>query len=731
MSAMIRAQAQLSTFSVSSSGAAQAARRGQAGLALHVLCAALAAALPMVAQADKVADGGRLAPVVITALPPSSPLVIETDPKIPRQPLPAADGADYLKTIPGFTAVRSGGANADPVLRGMFGSRLNILVDDTTMLGACPSRMDTPVSYIAPENFDELVVVKGPQTVLWGPGASAGTVRFERSKPVFTEEDAPVRFEGSVVGGSWGRNDQNADLIAGNEHIYARVAANHSHSQNYKDGNGDEVPSRWDKWNVDLAVGLTPDTDTLYELTAGVGDGEARSAGRGMDGTRFKRESIGFRFEKENITPWLEKVEARVYHNYADHVMDNYKLRDPDPASSMPMAMASNVDRTTNGGRVAGTFRLAETVKLTSGLDARHDTHRARSAMAMGGGGHGGMGGHGSSMGSMSGMGGMSVDYQSKPRVKDAAFDNIGVFGELRWELADERRVITGLRIDRAEVKDYRTTSPTYGDKRSKTLPSAFARYEADLSSLPVSWYVGLGHVQRMPDYWELFSPTMGPAGSVNAFSAIKPEKTTQLDVGADYHGDNFDAWISAYAGHVTDYILFDYNVHAMGGGHGAASRAENINARTLGGELGAGYNWTSAWRTEASLAYAWGRMSGGGALPQQPPLEVRLSASYDDGTWSFGALWRLVASQNRYSDGLGNVASKDFGATPGYGVLSLNGGYAIDKRWQLNVGIDNLLDKTYHEHLNMAGNGAWGYSGTTAINEPGRTVWARLGMKF
>lgn len=711
MSTVIRAQAQVS---VSSS-------RRPAGLSLHVLCAALAAALPLVAQADKVADGGRLAPVVITALPPSSPLVIETDPKVPRQPLPAADGADYLKTIPGFTAVRSGGANADPVLRGMFGSRLNILVDDTTMLGACPSRMDTPVSYIAPENFDELIVVKGPQTVLWGPGASAGTVRFERSKPVFTEEDAPVRFEGSVVGGSWGRHDQNADLTTGNEHIYARVAANHSHSQNYKDGNGDVVPSRWDKWNVDLAVGLTPDTDTLYEFTAGVGDGEARSAGRGMDGTRFKRESVGFRFEKENITPWLEKVEARVYHNYADHVMDNYKLRDPDPNGMMPMPMASNVDRTTNGGRVAGTFRLADAFKLTAGLDARHDTHRARSAMAGGmGGGHGGMG-----------MGGMTVDYQSKPRVKDAAFDNIGVFGELHWDLAEERRVITGLRVDRAEVKDYRASSPTYGDKRTKTLPSAFARYEADLSSLPMSWYIGVGHVQRMPDYWELFSPTMGPVGSINAFSSIKPEKTTQLDIGADFKGDNFDAWVSAYAGHVTDYILFDYNVHAMGGGHGAASRAENVNARTLGGELGAGYNWTSALRTEASLAYAWGRMSGGGALPQQPPLEARLSASYDDGTWSFGALWRLVARQNRYSDGLGNVASKDFGATPGYGVLSLNGGYAIDKRWQLNVGIDNLLDKTYHEHLNMAGNGAWGYAASTAINEPGRTFWARLGMKF
>ena len=124
--------------------------------------------------------------------------------------------------------------------------------------------------------------------MLWGPGASAGTVRFDRDTPRFTE--AGVRFDGSLTGGSFGRNDQTADFTAGNESVYVRVTGNHSHSQDYKDGNGLRVPSRWDKWNTDLALGFTPDADTLFELTAGTGDGEARYAGRGMDGSKFKRE---------------------------------------------------------------------------------------------------------------------------------------------------------------------------------------------------------------------------------------------------------------------------------------------------------------------------------------------------------------------------------------------------------------------------------------------------------
>ena len=110
----------------------------------------------------------------VVGVAPAMATTFNTDPKLPRQPVPASDGADYLKTIPGFSTLRSGGTNGDPVLRGMFGSRINLMTNDGAMSGACPSRMDNALSYIAPETYDRLVVIKGPQTVLWGGGASAG-----------------------------------------------------------------------------------------------------------------------------------------------------------------------------------------------------------------------------------------------------------------------------------------------------------------------------------------------------------------------------------------------------------------------------------------------------------------------------------------------------------------------------------------------------------------------------
>ncbi|PMZ94747.1 MULTISPECIES: TonB-dependent copper receptor [unclassified Pseudomonas] len=673
---------------------------------IAVLCGSLLAPLAFAVETGHeghIHDTAELSPTVITAIAPSSPLTVVTNPKDPRQPVPASDGGDYLKTIPGFSVIRAGGTNGDPVLRGMFGSRLNILTNGGMMLGACPGRMDAPTSYISPETYDRLTVIKGPQSVIWGPGGSAGTILFERDPEKFGELGS--RVNGSVLAGSNGRFDKVLDAAAGNQLGYVRFVGNQSHSDDFEDGNGDTVPSRWDKWNGDVSLGWTPDADTLLELTAGKGDGEARSAGRGMDGSQFKRESLGLRFEKSNLGEVLDKVEAQVYYNYADHVMDNYTLRTPSGSGMMGMPMVSNVDRRTLGARIKATWRWAD-VQLISGIDAQTNEHRQR--------------------------GGMGVNaHKGQPWTKDADFHNYGAFGELTWYATGEDRLITGARLDRASARDFRKGSATEGDTRADTLPSGFVRYEHDLAAIPATTYIGLGHTQRFPDYWELFSPKRAPAGSVNAFDGIKPEKTTQLDFGIQYRDERLEAWASGYVGQIRDYILFDYQRNMMGN---LTSQAQNIDARIMGGELGAAYKLTENWKADATLAYAWGKNSSDGkALPQMPPLESRLGLTYSRDTWSVGALWRLVAEQNRIAQNQGNVVGKDYDKSAGFGVFSLNGAYKVNNNLKLSAGVDNLFDKAYAEHLNLAGNAGFGYpaNSTQPVNEPGRTFWTKVDFSF
>ncbi|MQP76665.1 TonB-dependent copper receptor [Stenotrophomonas sp. MYb238] len=669
------------------------------------VCLAL---FPHPAHADEPDSIKTLDTLVVTSAAPSSPLNWVTDPRLPRQPVPASDGADYLKTVPGFSAIRNGGTNGDPVLRGMSGSRLNILSNDGSLIGACPSRMDNPLSYIAPETYDRLTVIKGPQSVRWGAGASAGTVRFERDMPRF---DAPgMQLQASALGGSSNRNDQMLDASVGSKPGYVRVNGNRSESDDYRDGNGDVVPSRWRKWNADAAIGWTPDADTVLELNAGTGDALARYAGRGMDGAAFRRSSYGLRFERGNLPGAWDKLQANLYYNEADHVMDNYTLRTPNPHGSMPMPMASNVERRTSGGRLASEWRWQD-VAVVAGIDAQDSRHRKRNGMGRG-------------------------TFRQMPWTRDAELRNQGAFAELTFGEDTPRRWVSGLRVDKAQAKDLRRTAgmmampnPTAGLTREETLGSGFLRYERDHGKA-WTWYAGLGHSERMPDYWELFSADAGPAGAANAFAGVKPEKTTQLDLGLQFHGRALDAWVSAYAGRLQDYILFAYR---SGGMMGSSTRAGNVDARIAGAEAGLEWRPVQGWKLGSTLAYAWGEnRDEQRPLPQIPPLEGRFTASWEHARWSTGALLRVVGRQNRVAQDEGNVVARDLGPTAGFATLSLNAAYRINDGLHASAGVDNLFDRAYAEHLNLAGSADFGFpADPVRINEPGRTFWLKLDYRY
>ncbi|WP_143228913.1 TonB-dependent receptor domain-containing protein, partial [Acinetobacter baumannii] len=101
--------------------------------------------------------------------------------------------------------------------------------------------------------------------------------------------------------------------------------------------------------------------------------------------------------------------------------------------------------------------------------------------------------------------------------------------------------------------------------------------------------------------------------------------------------------------------------------------RAEvsNIDATIAGAEMGASYRFTSNWKGDASLAYAWGKnRSDDRAMPQIPPLEGRLGLTYERDNWSTSGLWRVVAAQNRVPRTRAPLVGKDFDESAMPGML-------------------------------------------------------------
>jgi iron complex outermembrane receptor protein len=663
----------------------------------------LAAALTLlpVTPAVLAQEPHTLAAQVVTAAPMSDPLTVVTDPRAPRQPIPALDGADILKTIPGFNVIRKGGTSGDPVFRGMAGSRLNIVLDGEHILGGCGGRMDPPTAYVFPESYDRMTVLKGPQSVVHGPGNSAATVLFERERT--RAREAGTRATASLTAGSFGRLDLLGDAAYASPDFYVRGTGTRTRASDYRDGDGDEVHSAYERWSGTLALGWTPDAHTFVELTYARSDGEAAYADRMMDGSKFDRENVGLRFEKRNLSPLVERVEAQLYRNYIDHVMDNFTLR----KGTMPnMRRVSNPDRETRGARLATALRIAEPTLLTVGADAQDNDHTVRTGM---------------------GQNAWSA-FKAAPRVTDATFRHRGLFAEAQHELGDQDRLIAGLRVDRWKAADRRASGPwvTRGTTRTDTLTSGFARWEHDLLATAATLYAGLGRVERFPDYWELISQNKQSMRTNSAF-LTRPERTTQLDIGVNWSSGPLSASLSAFHAHIDDYILVD--TVSKGGG---ITTVRNVRARTTGLEAGLGYRFTPHWQADASLAWVHGsNRTDGTALAQMPPLEGRFGVSWDNGTWSAGSLLRVVARQHRVDPGKGNIAGQDIGKSAGFGVFSINGGYRVDQRIALTAGIDNLFDKKYAEHLSRSGFDIPGFQRDTRVNEPGRTLWMKASIAF
>ncbi len=649
----------------------------------------------------------KLTPYVATIAARETPTRSWVDPKAPAQPIPVEDGAGVLKTVPGFTLIRKGGTSSDPMLRGMAGSRLGMLLGGESILGGCGNRMDPPTAYVFPSAYDRVTIIKGPQTVLYGPGQSAGVVLFERDALYYPVP--AVDLDGTLAVGSFGRNDARLSLSAGAPLGYVRLDANHTAAGDYRDGSGRRVHSSYDRWSLQGALTWTHGPATLLEWTGILSDGEAAYADRAMDGTLFARENTGLRWQHEPAAGEVEKIEAQVFYNYVDHVMDNFSMRSFKPNPMMPHRTVSNPDRETIGGRAQVSFLPVPSLRLEVGGDHQENRHSMRRSMNE-----------------------ASNPYREQPRVRDAEFRVTGLFAEAMQEAGESGRIVSGLRIDLWKARDLRDRirighmgtqpNPTAGEGRRSELPSGFVRYEHDRSEA-TQLSLGVGHSRRFPDYWELFNKESET--DLSAFH-VAPERVSQIDAGLQYETGHAMYSLALFANRINDYILIERDYPK---GMRTTAITRNIDASAWGGEGAIQYDFADGWRADLSITYVYGKnRTDGIPLAQQPPLESRLALSYSTATWSVGWLTRAVARQSRVALNQGNIVGQDISPSGGFTVYSLNGSWSPTPRCRISAGVDNVFDRTYAEHLSRGGSMVAGFPPPTMrVNEPGRTLWATV----
>ncbi|MCH8500778.1 MAG: TonB-dependent copper receptor [Aliidiomarina sp.] len=627
--------------------------------------------------------------------------------RVPVQPLPAFDGADYLRSITGFHAVRKGGASSDLVFRGMAGSRVMVLSDGEPLMGSCPSRMDPPTAYLSPQSFDHVVIVKGPQSVDSGPAASASTVNFTRATPNFDEQALQGFF--SATAGSFERADTTTELTWGGSQGYVRLNHNFAHSSDYKDGSGNRVHSQFQRYNTQLTAAYTPSDRQELVFSIASGDGRVAYADRHMDGTKFYTENVALRWSLTDVNPLVSKVQLRGTFSYQDHVMDNFSLR---PAMNPERLSASNPDRYSRGLAGFAEIDWSKQWQMKVGMDYLTTEHRSRVT-----------------------MNDRMMPYKERPRVADSDSEQTSVYLQNVYTVNALRSLHVGIRADHWQAQDLRefiydnpmgmgagVANETAMAKRSETLWSGFIRHEWHWQDAHA--YLGWGQSDRFPDYWELIGRNRASDESRSAFFT-ESERLQQVDAGLAWQRQHADYAVSVFYNDISDFILIELT--------DTGEFVRNVATASWGGEADASFKLTPQWQTGASISYVRGRNKTDGLpLAQQPPLSARFSVEYLQENWSLAAQWRLAAAQHRFAANQGTIAGLDRGErSPGFGVLSINATRVLTANATLYVGIDNLFDNDYAEHLSRNGAAVIGFNEPSRVPEPGRTVWASVNFRL
>lgn len=638
---------------------------------------------------------------------------LQTTQKISTTPRAYSDAAELLKDVSGMSVARQAGASSTPYLRGLTGSRLPIVADGAVVEGACNHGMDPATSYIQPDAYDKLIVIKGPNTVSHGL-AMAGSVEFVRDLP---RADSASQLRVGLGAGSFARHDETFAALINTQSTFIRTNFYDSGMGNYHDANGDEVHSHYARYGGNANLGWRINSSNLLEFSAAASDGEAAYPAYHMDGTQFRRKDYALRWSSENILPWFKHFEINLRQQNVAHLMDDFSMRAPH--ETVTDLGFGNFTRDTSyltmvqnwhgeSQNILADFALPANITARVGLDWRQDHFFANNDV--------------SDDFCLTLFGTTTCTHSRVVRpFYDLSSEQQGMFAELLAPLG-ENLFKFGIRHETRETRagdlrsfDGTTVLPGANSTRNENNRSAFVRWErpVELSSTrTLNTFVALAYAERPADYIE--------RGSFAGFF-LRPEKNTEVNTGVQYQSESFELGLNLFYSQIRDFILTYQGTSSF-----------NVDARRRGGEL----NMRFLLMPNLHLDTAYSRMQADNVtmnvpLAQTPPSELRVAFDYRLAQYGLNLNSRIASAQKRVHVGYGNSTGSDLGPSEAFQVYGLNAFYQATRKLKFDFGIDNITNKQYAEHLNKTGSFApTGFVASTRVFEPGRAVWMKASWR-
>lgn len=606
------------------------------------------------------------------------------------------DGAAFVARQPGAALVDNGTLSGQVQMRGLFGERIALRINGQQFATGGPNAMDPAMHYAPMALIDRVEIARGISPVRDGPGLGGGVntvlkqVRFGEGQGLSPQVDVSGQYrsvdDSVALGGMAG--------LASETLRFGMIAS-------WEKGDDTRFPGG--------RIATTGYERAVYGVHAGfrAGPGEfsleyrRQETGRSgnppfaMDIVYFHTDFARIGFEGD-LADGI-RLEAHADYAGVSHRMNNYEER---PAPALAVTRQSDTYADTMSADISLRFGSAQRhLRIGADFELIDKGYMLYNPLA--------------------------PAFFIHP-LDRAHSDRLGAFAEWRTSAGPVEAEL-GVRVDRHGAE---TGAPRFGPgvpAGPAGLALAFANADREWSGTTVDasmrmWAelgaftprLTLARKTRAPSLIERFSwlPTEASGGLADGniyigTPGLKPERAWIAELGFDWSGATAYARPVVYYRRINDFIqgvpfdatpgVVNTSVEMVSQASGDATplRFANTEAEIWGADIAFGAKIAGPLRIDGVASYVRGkRRDVVDNLYRMAPANGRLALVWENARWSLSIEGQAVAAQKQVS------TTNDEAASKGYILTNIYGHWLVRDGVRLDVGIENLFDRQYQEHL-------------------------------
>jgi len=609
-----------------------------------------------------------------------------------------------LATIPGVDVITKGSGVTTPVIRGLTTSNILVLNNGIRLENY---QFSTEHPYLVDEfGVDQVEIIKGPASLLYGSDAIGGVMNFIKEKPAVSgsiQGDATLQYHSNTNGFV-----SNVGIKGSKGKLQWGLRGGLKSHMDYIQGNGDFVPNtRFNQEGIKSFLGLNTRNGVfrIYYDYVGMRSGMSVKPAIALIDERGRKNEI-----------WYQDLDLHMISSRNTLYLNGLKLQ-------------ANLAYQYNQRKLKGDEPEPDFIKV----DARLNTlnYEVKTSYSTSERSH--------FILSVQGMYQQNRNQEAPEHVlPDYDLNDIALSGLVQHDFS-KLHLQVGLRFDNRiiDVPEQEMHGHSHEEEEEDEEPEEevleeLNQYYGNISgSLGVTYEwtenllvrANLASAYRTPSVAELTQDGIHGVRYEQGNRALRSQRNFEADLGLHFHSEKWMFDLAAFYNYIVDYIFLSPTSDTASDGQ-IIYRYRQNDAQIYGIEAVTEYSLKSWLSLKGSYGFLRGKQTDGTNVPFIPQNKLNIDVKWmEDNVWKFNHLFVRIGSLFAFDQ----VHPANFEtSTSAYTLFDAGLGFTVftgNIRMEFELTASNLLNRRYIDHLSTLKD--LGYE------DPGRNIMVHLKIPF